>query len=249
MLILNYVLLVTSLFNSFTRRSIITSGLSHSMIMGNNYKSETNNEYKYKYNNDIYTKFNYNHKIPFLENRNDNENDSSDEQKTIIHSNENNIYFQGSITPESCFYIQQNILKIQNGNYDRINFYLQSPGGSLLPTFGLIDNIQSSNIPINTYINGFVASAASLISVTGNKRYMSKNSMMLIHSLRTVIGEVNFQELEDNYYNSKSMMAIVKNIYLEKSSLTEDKLDFLLRHDYWLNSTECLKYKLVDEIV
>lgn len=235
MLILNHIILLTSLFNTFTRRNIITSGLSHSIIMNNNYKSESNNE------------FNYNHKIPFLEN--ENENDSSDEQKTIIHSNENNIYFQGSITPESCFYIQQNILKIQNGNYDRINFYLQSSGGSLLPTFGLIDNIQSSNIPIDTYINGFVASAASLISVAGNKRYMSKNSMMLIHSLRTVIGEVNFQELEDNYYNSKSMMAIVKNIYLEKSSLTEDKLDFLLRHDYWLNSTECLKYKLVDEIV
>lgn len=244
MFVVNYVLLVTSLFNTFTRRSIITSGLSHSMIMGNNYKSESNNEYKYY--NDMYSKFNYNHKVPFLENENGN--DSSEEQKTIIHADDNNIYFQGSVTPESCFYIQQNILKIQKGKFDKINFYLQSSGGSLLPTFGLIDNIQSSNIPIDTYINGFVASAASLISVAGNKRYMSKNSMMLIHSLRTVIGEVNFQELEDNYYNSKSMMNIVKNIYLEKSSLTEDKLDFLLRHDYWLNSTECLKYKLVDEI-
>lgn len=245
MLVVNYVLLLTSLFNTFTRRSIITSGLSNSIIMGNNYKSESNN--------DMYSKFNYNHKIPFLENGNENSkehcNDSSEEQKTIIHAEDNNIYFQGSVTPESCFYIQQNILKIQKGKFDKINFYLQSSGGSLLPTFGLIDNIQTSNIPIDTYINGFVASAASLMSVAGNKRYMSKNSMMLIHSLRTVIGEVNFQELEDNYYNSKSMMNIVKNIYLEKSSLTEDKLDFLLRHDYWLNSTECLKYKLVDEIV
>ena len=73
--------------------------------------------------------------------------------------------------------------------------------------------------------------------------------MMLIHSLRTVIGEVNYGELEDHYLNSKSMMNIVKNIYKEKSSLSDEKLDFLLEHDYWLNSSECLKYKLVDYVI
>ena len=35
---------------------------------------------------------------------------------------------------------------------------------------------------------------------------------------------------------------VCKNIYKEKSIIQDDKLDFLLNHDYWLNSTECLKY-------
>ena len=106
-----------------------------------------------------------------------------------------------------------------------------------------------SRIPINTYINGYVASAGSLLSVSGNKRYITKNSMMLIHSLRTTIGEVNYQQLEDYYYNSASMMNLIKNIYNEKSNIDDKKLNFLLSHDYWLNSTECLKYKLVDFII
>ena len=76
-----------------------------------------------------------------------------------------------------------------------------------------------------------------------------KNSMMLVHSLRTSIGEVNFQQLEDYYYNSASMMNIVKNIYKEKSTIDDQHLNFLLSHDYWLNSTECLKYQFVDYII
>jgi hypothetical protein len=45
--------------------------------------------------------------------------------------------------------------------------------------------------------------------------------MMLVHSLRTSIGEVNFRQLEDHYYNSASMMNIVKNIYKEKSNIDD----------------------------
>ena len=72
--------------------------------------------------------------------------------------------------------------------------------------------------------------------------------MMLIHSLRTTIGEVNYNQLEDHYLNSKSMMNIVKNIYKEKSNIEDDELEYLLNHDYWLNSTECLNYNLIDFI-
>ena len=106
-----------------------------------------------------------------------------------------------------------------------------------------------SRIPINTFVNGYVASAGSLLSVSGHKRYITKNSMMLVHSLRTSIGEVNYQQLEDYYYNSASMMNIVKNIYKEKSNIDDQHLNFLLSHDYWLNSTECLKYQFVDYII
>lgn len=183
----------------------------------------------------------YNYKLPNLENE--------DGTNVLLNYNQNNLYFQGPITQASCFHIQQYLLKMQYENFDNINFYIQSMGGALLPTLGLVDNIKNSNIPINTYINGFVASAGSLISVSGNTRYISKNSMMLIHSLRTTIGEVNFKELEDNYLNSKTMMNLVKNIYKEKSYIDDITLDFLLQHDYWLNSTECLKYQLVDYII
>lgn len=243
MLLINYILHYSALFNGLSRRNVINIGLSNIMMnknLGNNYESNENYEnYKGKYD----LNFNYKYKIPEL--------DSDQETKTFIHTEDNNLYFQGEITPETCFYLQQNLIKLQKIENENkfINFFIQSVGGSLLPTFGVIDTIKLSRIPINTFVNGYVASAGSLLSVSGHKRFITKNSMMLVHSLRTSIGEVNFQQLEDHYYNSASMMNIVKNIYKEKSNIDDEKLNFLLSHDYWLNSTECLKYKFVDYIV
>lgn len=232
MLIVNFILAFSSLLNNFSRRSILNTGVNLVVMNGMNGINgitKENEDKKYKYI------------IPEL--------DSETDGKTIIHVDENNLYFQGSVSTESCFHLQQQLIKLQDENYERINFYVQSQGGALLPAFGLIDTMKNSKIPIDTHINGFVASAGSLISVAGNKRYMSKNSMMLIHSLRTTIGEVNYNQLEDHYYNSKSMMNIVKNIYKEKATVDDDYLDYLLQHDYWLNSTECLQYKLIDCII
>ena len=233
MLLINYILHYCAIFNTLSRRNIINIGLSNIMMSksldNENYSNNGNIDYKYK--------------IPELE--------SNSESKTIIHIEDNNLYFQGEITPESCFYLQQNLIKLQKVENENkfINFYIQSVGGSLLPTFSVIDTMRLSRIPINTFVNGYVASAGSLLSVSGHKRYITKNSMMLVHSLRTSIGEVNYQQLEDHYYNSESMMNIIKNIYKEKSNIDEQHLDFLLSHDYWLNSTECLKYKFVDYII
>lgn len=253
MTLLNYIFIINSLLNNLSRRTILTFG----SINGVNNLKESHYKNPILYEDIINLPFDVNNniKVPNYTTYPTIDSDSDSASNVLIHINDNNIYYNGPITSESCFYLQQKIQTMIENNdninksCDRIKLHIQSVGGSLLPTFGLVDFIKSSEIPIDTYISGFVASAGSIISVSGSKRYMTKNSMMLIHSLRTVIGEVNYGELEDHYLNSKSMMNIVKNIYKEKSKITNEKLDFLLSHDYWLNSTECLKYKLVDFII
>ena len=44
-------------------------------------------------------------------------------------------------------------------------------------------------------------------------------------------------------------MNIIREIYLENSGLSESKLEYLLEHDFWLNSTICKEYNLIDEII
>lgn len=261
-----------------------------------NTKNYKNDEFNYFNDKNYLNDINYFNEINEMNNYNDflnshkknvnTENIENTETKTIIHVddkvdkfNNYNIYFYGQVTPESCFYLQQQLTTITNKIYANkllnpenvnnlqgsnvrgsnvrgisnpspvINLHLQSMGGSLLPTFGLIDFIKSSEVPIYTYVNGFVASAGSLISVSGHKRFMTKNSMILIHSLRTTIGEVNYNELKDNYENSRNMMNTLKNIYKEKSIINDKELDYLLEHDFWLNSSQCLKYNFVDYII
>ncbi len=178
------------------------------------------------------------------------------DEEGLLYTYYNEIYYSGPITTESCFNIQQQIHKIieekynDKDNYETIKLHIQSMGGLILPAIGLVDFIRNSIIPIDTYINGFVASAASLIVISGYRTYMTINSVILINSLYIAIeGEMNFNEFEENYINIKNIMNIIKNIYKEKTILSDDKLDNLLKSEYILNSTECLKYNFIDYII
>ena len=91
----------------------------------------------------------------------------------------------------------------------------------------LLKNINSE---VNTYIDGYAASAGSPLSVCGNNRFISKNSHVLINQLSTSqSGKAN--ELEDEYINVKSFMNNLRNIYLENTKLPEEQLDKLLLRD------------------
>ena len=175
---------------------------------------------------------------------------AEESDKTIIQTNKiDKINFLGSITDESCYYLIQSMEMLKEENKcEKIKLNLQSPGGSLLPAFGVVDYIRSSTIPIDTYINGYVASAASLISISGNERYMGKNGLMLIHSLRTTSDGGTYMNINDNKENADTFMELLKNIYLSSSKIDLDYLNYLLSHDLWLNSSTCLKYNLVDKL-
>ena len=247
MLILNYLIFFTGLINYFSRRNAIQTGIHSGISIGLSPKERNVNNLDTSLN-----KLNKNNIIPYsnLQEENLPVADSDLESKLLINVNENYINVYGPITAEGCFHIQEQLYNIKKQKkYYRINMYIQSTGGSLLPTFALVDYIKRSSIPIDTYVNGFVASAATLISVSGSKRYITKNSLFLIHSLRTGVGEVNFNQLEDHYLNSESMMNIVKNIYKENSEIDDEKLEYLLQHDLWLNAEECIKLRLVDKLL
>jgi ATP-dependent protease ClpP protease subunit len=108
----------------------------------------------------------------------------------------------------------------------------------------IIDNMETS---VHTYVDGFAASAATLLSVVGDKRFMSKHSLMLIHQLSTSSAG-KYQDLQQNMENVDNMMNIIENIYLEKTKIPKKYLIEILKKDLWLDSQTCLKYGLVDYV-
>ena len=71
--------------------------------------------------------------------------------------------------------------------------------------------------PVYTYVDGFAASAATLISVVGKKRFMTKNSLMLIHQLSGA-DSGKFYELQDQMSNMQILMNKINKIYLNKTT-------------------------------
>ena len=71
---------------------------------------------------------------------------------------------------------------------------------------------------------------------------------MLIHQLSGGASG-KYSELKDEEQNIDMFMDMIINIYLEHTNINEDTLRNILNHDWWLNSQQCLKYGLVDEIL
>jgi ATP-dependent protease ClpP protease subunit len=194
-------------------------------------------------------------KISNYENNND---EGKEEVGILQETTTNDIYFYGPVSQRSCFELK-NMLKNMDFKMSSlhlqykidpppIHLHIQSQGGSLYHTLYIIDLIQNMNTPVYTYVDGFAASAATLISVVGKKRYMTKHSLMLIHQL-SGSDSGKFNELQDQMNNMKVLMNIIVEIYLTHTNVTNTTLNYLLQKDLWLDAETCLKYGLVDEII
>ena len=129
-----------------------------------------------------------------------------------------------------------------------INLYITSNGGLVYQVFGAIDTIRGMKVPVHTICKGFVASAGTLLSLAGKKRYITESSYMLIHELRAEHWG-KFTHLSESLDNSKQLMEHIKNWYLSRTKMSSEELDEQLRKDVSWNAQMCLEKGLVDEII
>ena len=183
-------------------------------------------------------------------------NTGSDNSRKITREN-NHIYFYAEVDRPNIFELIELIRKCEIDNIVTahkncleeipIFLHISSYGGILFDAFTAIDVIQSCKVPIHTIIDGPTASAGTLISVVGKKRYMRPNSYMLIHQLSS-ISWGKMSELEDEHENNTMLMKRIKDIYTEHASIPKKQLSEILKHDLWWDINKCMDYGLIDEV-
>lgn len=129
-----------------------------------------------------------------------------------------------------------------------IKIFIHSPGGSFFSALSIVDTIKSCKSPIYTYIDGFAASAATMISVVGKKRFATNNSFMLIHQQR-MMWEGKHADFIDEIENQKHVTDTIRKIYLDHTKMKAKELDAILKRELHMPSEECLRLGLIDEII
>ena len=177
---------------------------------------------------------------------------------TTVRSANNNIYFYGAVSESSTLQLKTKLEELDlhlqtiaihyKIDAPPIHLHIQSYGGSLLHTFYIMDVIKLLKTPVYTYVDGFAASAATLMSVCGKRRFMTESSVMLVHQLSSGASG-KFEEIKNEYSNLVEFMEIIKKTYLNYGNISSDNLDALLKQDLWLNSAKSLEYGFVDEII
>lgn len=195
------------------------------------------------------------------------ENEEGDEPKIIsiekLQSDSgpqgNKIYYYTDVSRESILSLNRQIdeltkhMKMIQFTYNLpepppIEVHICSDGGDIFAAMASVDKIIDNPVPVDTYCEGLVASAATLLSAAGRKRYITKSSCMLVHQVSSGLWG-NYMEFQDEIKNLELIMSMIKSVYLKKTKFDNKELENLLSHDLYLNAEKCIEYGLVDKII
>lgn len=180
-----------------------------------------------------------------------------------VYREGNHIYFKTDVNTESIDklyklirsyqkefeYIKSANQTLADVNPKELFIHITSYGGSLYEAYLAFDIIKRSKITINTIIEGYAASAGTIMSIAGKRRYMTPTSIMLIHQLSTGMNG-RFEEIKDDFENSEQDMKRIVSLYLKEcgGKMKKKFIEEQLKHDKWWDANTALKNGLIDEI-
>lgn len=132
-----------------------------------------------------------------------------------------------------------------------IEVLISSPGGDVDEAFQIHDALRDHPAKVITIINGFCASAATIIALAGDERRISKNSLYLIHKCSSrVVG--NQHDLEHELESQKTINDVVLDIYRAVNKKSEqdliDLFDYDNGHGKWITAQETVDFGFCTEI-
>lgn len=179
--------------------------------------------------------------------KNEEEEEEDEEGNITIHGN--HIYFYSDVATKPIQQLNQAINKLneQGNGYSEIWLHINSYGGTVYDALAAADTIKASPTPIITIIEGMCASAATMISVVGDKRYIRPHSVMLIHQLRCgAYGKK--EDVDDEMDNVKKLEKRLVELYVDNSKLSKVVFQKMMKRELEYSAEKCLKMGFVDEI-
>ena len=183
---------------------------------------------------------------------------AADANEKHISVQDNKIYFYAGVNRNSCVELNKKIGELETKSLTLsktlgilpppIKIFINSGGGSIVSGIASMDTILRCKVPIETYVDGFSASAATFLTVVGGKRYMSRNSYMLVHQLSSTFWGT-YANFEDEKKNLDLMMRTIKDVYKKYTKLPMKDLNNILKHDLMWDAKTCLEYGMIDEII
>lgn len=165
--------------------------------------------------------------------------------------NDNSVYLKGPITKERTDEIIRVILTLDK-DVQTLNLYIDSPGGDLYAAFGLIAIMRATPIHINTIAIGMCASAALMIAMAGDHRFVDKYCSIMSHIFSTANTQMSKPEDIKVWQKSVDMnQRMMIDHYIDCTELPEQKILAKLLHesaDAYLTAKEAIEFNLFDDI-
>lgn len=162
------------------------------------------------------------------------------------------IYLFDAIHSWSAQSVIKDLLKMNSDGKEPINMFINSPGGLVTDALAIIDVMKAIEAPVNTIVLGKAASCGSLISASGDKRFISENSELMIHEA-AITGYLNTRDkkLDVHFQRLSEINKKLAEIYSNASGKSVDEVSamFSSKDDTYMTADESVKFGLVDTIL
>ncbi|MCW5944089.1 MAG: ATP-dependent Clp protease proteolytic subunit [Fimbriimonadaceae bacterium] len=131
-----------------------------------------------------------------------------------------------------------------------IDFYINSPGGSVTAGLAIYDAMQIIKPDVATICVGMAASMGAVLLAGGakSKRFVLPHARVMIHQVsagfRGTAADINVQVAEINKY-----MDTLTGILADHTGRDRDEIRKDVDRDYFMSSEEAVAYGLVDKVL
>ena len=129
-----------------------------------------------------------------------------------------------------------------------IKIHIFSPGGEVHSAFAIIGAMRQSELPIETYAYGLVASSAFIIFLNGSNRHVSNLARLMYHDISYGLDHATSRQNEYQMEESKVLQKMFHDITIENSSIPEEMLNESVYRikDLYFNAEEAIRYKMAE---
>lgn len=163
------------------------------------------------------------------------------------------IILGGAVTDESANTIIAQLLFLSNDDpKSDIQFYINSPGGSVSAGLGIIDTMRFLRCDVATTCIGMAASMGACLLSAGKKgkRSVLANSQVMLH--QPLIGGVMQGPATDLGIEAQHMLRLRDRLYKLMSEFTGKPADLIHRdfdRNKWLFAEESVDYGVADKVL
>lgn len=167
------------------------------------------------------------------------------------------------VNEQSASVIVAQLLFLEAENPDKdINFYINSPGGSVTAGLSIYDTMQFIKCDISTIVMGQAASMGSFLAQAGTagKRFVLPQSRTMIHRVSSGtpgtrgsvhVQELQFEDARRTYEESQRINKRLTELYVEHNTAGKSYEDLYeaMKFDTFLSAEEAVAYGLADRVI
>lgn len=175
------------------------------------------------------------------------------DREKLFSSSYSHVYFYKDVTPESIVLLQKQLLEQTKPTV----LHISSPGGYADMMKQIYNTISYLPVPVCTLVEGFCASAATMIALACEQRFCTNYSLTLLHQYSISndgrsADHSKSTTRNDMLYNVEVLEEIhrfMMQIYQKRLNMKRREIDALLKTDQFLTSATCLDMGFYTDVI